>query len=156
VERRWQSVSHSVLRRSKPEQFQRSRKGAGTEVGTDLCDTHAARRITHSLAHNIHSPGPAESRSAPFPGPQRHPDERHTHQYCRTRPTWRYLLRIGIMLPRWFPSRRGPRAFLKTCEKRFRPGRSRNALKTPKVFCHIYRKIRVYHFFAYIILNCRH
>lgn len=119
MERRWQSVSHSVLRRSKPEQFQRSRKGAGTEVGTDLCDTHAARRITHSLAHNIHPPGPAESRSAPFPGPQRHPDERQTHQYCRTRPTWRYLLRIGIMLPRWFPSRRGPRAFWKRAKNDF-------------------------------------
>lgn len=48
------------------EQFQRSRKGAGTEVGTDLCDTHAARRITHSLAHNIHPPGPAEYRSLPL------------------------------------------------------------------------------------------
>lgn len=67
------------------EQFQRSRKGAETEVGTDLCDTHAARRITHSLAHNIHPPGPAEYRSLPLfpprlstPRPKAHPDERQT------------------------------------------------------------------------------
>jgi hypothetical protein len=80
----------------------------GAEVGTDLCDTHAARRITHSLAHNIHPPKPRRTPTLPpFLAPRRHPDERQTHQYCRTRATWRYLLRIGIMLSRWFPSRRG-------------------------------------------------
>lgn len=82
------------------EQFQRSRKGAETtEVGTDLCDTHAARRITHSLAHNIHPPGPAEHRSAPFPGPPKgiQMRDRRTNT-VEPRPTWRYLLRIGIML----------------------------------------------------------
>lgn len=114
----WQSVSQSVLRRSKPESSSSVVvRGPRPEVGTDLCDTHAARRITHSLAHNIHLPGPAESRSAPFPGPQRHPDERQTHQYCRTRPTWRYLLRIGIMLSQWFPSRARSSLFEKKCEK---------------------------------------
>jgi len=132
-----QSLSPPSL--PKPEQFQRSRKGAGTEVGTDLCDTHAARRITHSLAHNIRPPpGPAESRSAPFPGPRRHPDERQTHQYRRTAPTRRYLLRIGIMLSRWFPSRRG-RAFWKRVEKRSSAlKRSRSAPFKPSnrlVFC---------------------
>jgi len=147
-ERRWQSVSHSVLRRSKPEQFQRSRKGAGTEVGTDLCDTHAARRITHSLAHNIHSPDPAESYSAPFPGPQRHPDERQTHQYCRTRPTWRYLLRIGIMLPRWFPHRDRAPNVLKSREKRCirKDLEMHSKSKVSRyIYIYIYRKIRVYY-----------
>lgn len=33
-------------------------RGLRSEVGTDLCDTHAARHITHSLAHNIPSPPP--------------------------------------------------------------------------------------------------
>lgn len=117
--KRWQSVSHSVLRRSKPEQFQRSRKGAGIEVGTDLCDTHAARRITHSLAHNIHPPNPA----LPLFLPKASRWETDAPILSNVRPTWRYLLRIGIMLSRWFPSRRGP-SVLEMREKQFCLGRS--------------------------------
>lgn len=45
-----QSVSPQLLEA----RFQQScKRGLRPKVGTDLCDTHATRRITHSLAHNI-------------------------------------------------------------------------------------------------------
>lgn len=77
-----QSVSHSLSPPSLEARGSSSVvvRGPGTEVGTDLCDTHAARRITHSVAHNIHLPCPAGSHSAPplplFPDPQRHREMR--------------------------------------------------------------------------------
>lgn len=37
--------------------FRRGGAG-GPELGTDLCDTHASRRITHSSAHNVLLPLP--------------------------------------------------------------------------------------------------
>lgn len=92
-------------------------KGAETDIGTDLCDTHAASRITHSIAHNIL---PLESRipdSLPSAPLSSRPPIAALYIYrARDATEWKtdvpilpilytqYLLRIGIMFLQWFPS----------------------------------------------------
>ena len=50
------SSSSSVSKESLGNGSSAAAEGFGTEVGADLCDTHAATRITHSHAHNICPP----------------------------------------------------------------------------------------------------
>lgn len=111
-----QSVSHSLSPPSLEARGSSSVvvRGPGTEVGTDLCDTHAARRITHSVAHNIHLPCPALDLTLPLLSPSFLTPkgiarwETDAPILSNETPTWRYLLRIEITLSRRrFPSRRG-------------------------------------------------
>lgn len=100
---RWQSVSQSV--QLLEARFQQSRKrGLRPEVGTDLWDTHATRRITHSLAHNI-LPSPyfplAKPSTPLLPSiPLRSIASNWDKRQTRTNTANQYLLRIGIMLSR--------------------------------------------------------